>query len=146
MIREQKIRMTLMRQMTGSCLCGQVRYSAEVEPMFTAVCHCRNCQKQAGTAFTIVVAIPKTALKVTGRTKTFNDTGGSGNPVYRHFCPECGSPIASDVAVMPDITFIKAGTLDDTQWLAPTMELFCASAQPWVGLSGEMRRFAGMPT
>jgi hypothetical protein len=132
--------------MTGSCLCGQVRYSADAEPIFTAVCHCRNCQKQAGTAFTVVVAIPKAALTVTGRTKTFHDTGGSGNPVYRHFCPECGSPIVSDVAVMPDIRFIKAGTLDDTQWLSPSMELFCASAQPWVGLAGEMQRFPGMPS
>src|SRR6201999_845749 len=108
---------TPMRKMTGSCLCGQVHYSAEAEPMFTAVCHCRNCQKQAGTAFTIVVAVPRTAFTVTGRMKTFHDTGDSGQPVERHFCPECGSPIFSDVAVMPGVAFIKAGTLDDTTWL-----------------------------
>jgi hypothetical protein len=134
-----------MRKMTGGCLCGQVRYSAEAEPILTAVCHCRNCQKQAGTAFTVVVAVPKSALMVTGTIKTFHDTGDSGKPVERRFCPECGSPIISEVAVMPDIAFIKAGTLDDTRWLSPTMELFCASAQPWVGLAGEMQRFPGMP-
>jgi hypothetical protein len=46
---------------------------------------------------------------------------------------------------MPDVTFIKAGTLDDTSWLAPSMEVYCDSAQPWVGLSGEMKRFPKMP-
>jgi hypothetical protein len=135
-----------MRKMTGGCLCGDVRYSAEAEPIFTAVCHCRNCQKQAGTAFSVVVAIPRSALTVTGGTKTFHDTGASGQPVARRFCPACGSPIVSEVASMPDITFIKAGTLDDTQWLSPTMEVFCGSAHPWVKLSGEMQRFAGMPS
>jgi hypothetical protein len=46
---------------------------------------------------------------------------------------------------MPDIAFLKAGTLDDTEWLAPTMEVYCSSAQRWVGLAGEMQRFPQMP-
>jgi hypothetical protein len=39
-----------VRKMSGGCLCGQVRYSASADPAMVAVCHCRNCQKQAGTA------------------------------------------------------------------------------------------------
>ena len=35
----------------GGCLCGKVRYSADAEPTFVGVCHCKNCQKQAGTSF-----------------------------------------------------------------------------------------------
>ena len=35
----------------GGCLCGKVRYSADAEPTFVAVCHCKNCQKGTGTAF-----------------------------------------------------------------------------------------------
>jgi len=42
-----------MREMTGGCLCGQVRYSANADPAFIGVCHCKNCQKQTGTAFSI---------------------------------------------------------------------------------------------
>ena len=33
---------------------------------------------------------------------------------------------------MPALEFIKAGTLDDTSWLAPTMELWCETAQAWL--------------
>ena len=51
---------------------------------------------------------------MTGPIKTFEDTGDSGKPVHRRFCPECGSPIISEVEVMPGLAFIKAGTLDDT--------------------------------
>jgi hypothetical protein len=45
-------------KLEGGCLCGKVRYSAEAEPAFVGVCHCKNCQKGTGTAFAIVVALP----------------------------------------------------------------------------------------
>ncbi len=134
-----------MQKMSGGCLCGQVRYSATAEPALVAVCHCKNCQKQTGTTFSLVVGIPKSALSLHGNIKTFNDKGDSGQPVLRNFCPDCGSPIMSDVAVMPELTFLKAGTLDDTTWLRPTMQIYCDSAEPWVRLGGEMQSFPKMP-
>ena len=45
----------------GGCLCGKVRYSADAEPAFVGVCHCKNCQKGTGTAFSVVVGIPSQA-------------------------------------------------------------------------------------
>ena len=51
-----------MREMTGGCLCGQVRYSANADPAIVAVCHCKNCQKQTGTAFSVLVGVPKSAI------------------------------------------------------------------------------------
>jgi hypothetical protein len=71
--------------------------------------------------------------------------GESGQSVRRNFCPECGSPITSDVAVMPDLTFIKAGTLDDTSWLDPKMHVYCDSAQHWVPIPESSQKFAKMP-
>ncbi len=45
----------------------------------------------------VLVGIPKSALSIQGRLKTFHDTGESGQPVERNFCPECGSPIFSNL-------------------------------------------------
>ena len=39
-----------MPEMTGGCLCGQARYSANADPVFVGVCHCKNCQKQTGAS------------------------------------------------------------------------------------------------
>src|SRR5437868_9864366 len=82
-----------MAGFSGGCLCGKVRYSSNADPVMTAVCHCRNCQKQAGTAFSIIVGIPRANLSVTGALKDFVDKGDSGLPVHRNFCPDCGSPV-----------------------------------------------------
>jgi hypothetical protein len=46
---------------------------------------------------------------------------------------------------MPDLVFIKAGTLDDTSTLAPTMEIFCSSAQPWTTRAVQTQKFARAP-
>jgi hypothetical protein len=134
-----------MTQIVGGCLCGKVRYSADAEPAFVGVCHCRNCQKTTGSAFGIVVGVPQTALSVQGSLTTFQDKGDSGKAMYRPFCPVCGSTIMDEAEAMPGVSMIQAGTLDDPSWVKPTMEIYCDSAQGWVQLGGEMKRFAKMP-
>jgi hypothetical protein len=98
-------------QMSGRCLCGQVTYTADTELVFTSVCHCKVFQRQAGTAFATLIPVPKDAMTVTGEMKTYTETGGSGQPAYRRFCPECGSPILLEVAIMPDKMVITSGRL-----------------------------------
>jgi hypothetical protein len=134
-----------MREINGGCLCGQVRYSAKADPAFVGVCHCKNCQKQTGTAFSVLVGVPKSALSIDGKITTFHDTGSSGQSVERNFCPECGSPIFTAAAAIPDITFIKAGTIDDTSWLDPTVHIYCDSKEAWAPIPEGTQRFAKMP-
>ncbi|HEX4113745.1 MAG TPA: GFA family protein, partial [Stellaceae bacterium] len=37
----------------GGCACGAVRYRLESAPMFVHCCHCRDCQRQTGSAFAL---------------------------------------------------------------------------------------------
>ncbi len=135
-----------MSKIAGGCLCGSIRYSSEAEPALTAVCHCRHCQKQTGTSFSILVAVPKGSLKMEGESlAAFEDVGDSGLPVVRHFCRNCGSPILSDVKAVPDLDFIKAGTLHDPSWLEPQMHIWCSHTQPWVNILGDVQKFEKNP-
>lgn len=129
----------------GGCLCGQVRYSADAEPAFVGLCHCTDCQTFTGSAFATVIGIPSAALAVTGTLKTFTKQGDSGKSIHRHFCPECGCGIMDDADVMPGMTMLSAGTLDDRSEIRPAVQIYCDSAQPWVELGGEMQSFPGMP-
>ncbi len=134
-----------MPQIAGGCLCGKVRYSASGDPAFVGVCHCKDCQKFTGSAFATIVGVPKSALSIQGRLSTFSKAGDSGKAIERKFCPECGSSVIDEVAAMPDIAMLGTGTLDDSSWVKPAMQIYCDSAQPWVHLQGEMKSFPKMP-
>lgn len=135
-----------MPHIEGGCLCGRVHYVADAEPAFVGVCHCTDCQKFTGSAFSTVIALPAAALKVKGALKTFTKPGDSGKSIHRRFCPECGSPIVDEAEAMPGMVMINAGTLTDRSWVKPHSEIYCDSAQPWVQLGGGLQRFAKLPT
>jgi hypothetical protein len=134
-----------MQKMTGGCLCGRIRYSAEAESITTALCHCNMCQRQTGAAFSVSVGVPRAALNIVGHFKTFEGIGGSGKPIRAHFCGDCGSPIFNEVELFADVAWIKAGTLDDRSQLHPTLELWCETAQPWSRQPTQMQSFERMP-
>jgi hypothetical protein len=43
----------------GGCFCGAVRYRMTCPPMFVHCCHCRDCQKQTGSAFEVHDSMPR---------------------------------------------------------------------------------------
>lgn len=121
---------------TGHCLCGAVRYEISGAPAMTGICHCRNCQRQAGSAFSTLAAVARTEFSLTaGEPKRYLDEDtDSGNPVERFFCGNCGSPIYSAIGAQPDMLFLKTGTLDDTSAFTPQFHAWCVSKQDWVTL------------
>ena len=125
-----------MATLEGGCLCRAVRYNVAAEPVMQAVCHCKNCQRQAGSGWSMIMGVPAAALSVIGEVKTFEDHGESGGAVLRQFCPNCGSPLFSRVSAAPDLVFIKAGTLDDTSAFTPQMQFWTDSKQHWVEIAG----------
>ena len=135
-----------MANITGGCLSGRVRYTVTGEPAFSGLCHCRNCQRYTGSAFEALIAFPAASVSVQGELKTYDDTGDSGQPVHRHFCPNCGSGVVNEVDVLPGVMIVLAGTLDDPAAFKPAMDVYWSSAQPWVHASVERKRFPKMPT
>jgi hypothetical protein len=134
-----------MPNIKGGCLCGAVRYSASGEPAVTTICQCRDCQRQSGSAFLEIVAVPKQAFSIQGTLETFTYSGDSGRKLHRKFCPRCGSAVFIEADVFPEMAMVLGGTLDDTGWLNPTMAFFRDSAQPWLTISHEMQNFPKMP-
>lgn len=135
-----------MAKITGGCLCGAVRYSAEGDLAAAGVCHCRDCQKFTGSAFATLLMVPKTTLAIEGPVKTHTGIGGSGLPILRHFCSECGSSLAEEPGTRPGMVILNVGTFDEPKAVRPAREIFGDDALPWVQVTGDMVRFAKRPT
>ena len=121
---------------TGQCLCGSIKYEIGSEPTVTGICHCKNCQRQAGSAFSTLAAVPGSDFRFTsGEPKLYQDSDtSSGNTVERYFCGNCGSPIYSVIPSQPDTLYLKTGTLDNTSSFIPQFHVWCDTKQSWVQL------------
>jgi hypothetical protein len=114
----------------GGCQCGGVRYRFEGEPLELTVCHCRECQRQSGSAFGMSLSIPASAFELlSGNLKFFEVVCDSGRIKTCAFCPTCGTRIyhRTDAGIS-----VKAGTLDDTSFLRPSSHYWTKRKQPWV--------------
>ncbi|MBC09561.1 MAG: aldehyde-activating protein [Gammaproteobacteria bacterium] len=118
---------------SGGCLCGAIRYEIPETSLMEAICHCKNCQKQAGSAFSTLAGIKKSDFKLTGEPKVYVDTDtDSGASVERFFCGACGSPIYSALPSQPNVIYLKTGTLDDTSEFKPSIHVWASTRQNWV--------------
>lgn len=115
-------------QISGSCLCGENRYTVEGSFERFYLCHCAHCRKDTGSAH---------AANLFSSTARLTWLSGQGAittyklPETRHarsFCAICGSalPLADDGMLV-----VPAGSLDTEIAIAPDGNIFTASRASW---------------
>jgi len=121
----------------GGCTCGAVRYRMTSAPLFVHCCHCRWCQRETGSAFAINALIEADHVEVLVGEPRLVDTpseSGKGQKIFR--CPQCWVALWSNyaTAVGDAIRFVRVGTLDDPDGIAPSIHIFTQSKVPWLTL------------
>lgn len=129
---------------SGGCLCGQFRFTATGEPDVVGLCHCKDCQRQTTSAFSIIAVFDQAAVATKGRLSSFTTIGEHGRPVRRSFCPDCGAGVISEADFFPGKSLLKCGSFDEVGWVKPAVSLYRDRAQPWQTLPETPLAFAGM--
>ena len=109
-----------MDQVTGGCLCGDVRITASGAPYRVGLCHCLHCRKHHGALFYAAAIFPQDAVTVEGETRDYRG---------RHFCPRCGSSVFAHVA---DEIEVHLGALDAPDQYMPTYENWTIRREAWL--------------
>jgi hypothetical protein len=123
----------------GGCLCGAVRYESAGEPLYSLLCHCRDCQHQSGGGYIAAMRVPAAGFRIIkGAPKLYVSTSDAGNEVTRAFCGECGCPLFIRVSARPDIVGLRVGSLDDPSEFRPEAHIFVKSAPPWHNVSPDL--------
>jgi hypothetical protein len=129
-------------QLPGGCACGAVRYCLTSAPMFVHCCHCRDCQRQTGSAFVINALIEADRVTLlSGRPESVPVPTDSGRPHLVHRCPSCRTALWSDYGNRRVMLFVRVGTLDDPSALPPDVHIYTRSKLPWVGLPTNVPAF-----
>ena len=109
-----------MDDVTGGCLCGQVRLTARGKPYRVGLCHCLNCRKHHGALFNASAIFPAGTVTIEGETADYRG---------RHFCPRCGSSV---FGVSGDEIEVALGALDAPDQFTPTYELWTVRRESWL--------------
>ena len=121
-----------MSKVVGGCLCGKIRYTSTAEPVMTAVCHCKNCQKASGAGGSVNAMIKSADFKLLqGKPKRYTAVADSGRTLHRHFCGDCGSPIYSQREQTPENMVVRAGTFDNAGDMKISHNIWTKSKRPW---------------
>lgn len=119
---------------TGQCRCGAVRYGIAVDVLPRSyACHCHQCQRWSGSAFSQQVLVAEAALSVTGPLVDYKRTT-EDRTTHQRMCADCHARIYNTNTRRPGIAVVRAGTLDRSEELACVMHIFTATKQHWVVL------------
>ncbi|MCK7593463.1 GFA family protein [Pseudomarimonas salicorniae] len=109
-----------MQQVTGGCLCGQLRITAQGPPYRVGLCHCLDCRKHHGALFHASAVYPQQTVRIEGEVREYRG---------RCFCPHCGSSVFSRSG---DEIDVHLGTLDQPGHFTPSYELWTLRREPWL--------------
>jgi len=125
----------------GTCACQSVRYRLQAGPMFVHCCHCLNCQRQTGSAFVINLLIEQAHVRLLQGEPVGVDVLRDGGRTQRVFrCPRCQVALWSHYT-LPDLAFVRAGTLENPSSVAPDVHIYTRSKLPWVTLPPSVPAF-----
>jgi hypothetical protein len=103
--------------------------------MFVHCCHCRDCQRQTGSAFVLNALIETARVERRGPEPVRSEMPtDSGRPHGIYRCPTCGTAVWSEYGGLEALRFVRVGTLDDPSALAPDVHIYTRTKQPWVAL------------
>ncbi|MDO7842793.1 GFA family protein [Sphingomonas sp. CA1-15] len=122
-----------------------MRYTLALDALPSAyACHCHQCQRWSGSAFSLQALVPEAALSVSGPVAVYEKTTEDRVSTQR-VCGECHSRIYNTNTRRPGVAVIRAGTLDDSEALECVAHIFTATKQRWVLLPEGVPAYAAAP-
>lgn len=117
---------------TGGCRCGACRYELALDALPPGyACHCHQCQRWSGSAFSVQAPVAEDKLTMTGPVIIYERTTEDRTSTQR-ICGECHSRLYNTNTRRPGIAVIRAGTLDRSEELECRAHIYTNYKQGWV--------------
>lgn len=129
-------------QIDGTCYCGLISFTAQIDPSRVMVCHCADCQVLSGSPFRAIVAAPIDTFVLRGKPKSYVKVAESGNRRAQVFCPECATPLFATAPENATSVIIRLGCVKQRAELKPAVQIWQRSSQPWLT---ELHHIPGSP-
>ncbi len=118
------------KTLTGSCLCGAVRYTVQGEPQRAFHCHCSRCRKATGTGHASNLFLKGSLTWDAGESLVKHYKVPEAERFTNAFCSECGGRVPR-VATPADMVMIPMGSLNVEPGMTPQARIFAGSRAAW---------------
>ena len=125
---------------TGGCYCGAVRYESTGKPLIFAYCHCPDCRKFSGSAFSAVLAVEAGGFRVVDGEANLVPFPTSPGKI-RYFCKTCGCHLFARAEQRPGMVILRAGTLDDDPQVKPQCHVWAGAKAPWDNICDDLTQY-----
>lgn len=115
----------------GSCHCGKVCFELKDNPKLTVNCHCDDCKKRNGSAFSTYLGVAEKDLLIT-KGESYLKKYEVENSGEKYFCSECGSPIYNKNYRISGLYIVSHGALSQPDKYTPSFNVFCSTKLEWV--------------
>ena len=131
--------------LSGSCMCGAVRYEAFGDPLGVGYCHCRSCRHHTGAPVVAYVGFTADQVRFSGRERSiYSSSPGVG----RAFCGQCGSSLTWEGyarSAGSEIIEFHISSLDEPERFVPHEHTRCADRIAWFDVADTLPRYVDMP-
>lgn len=134
-----------MIERTATCHCGALTVACRGEPRKVSLCHCEQCQRRTGSAFSVAVFYERDQVETRGETTSYARSSASGFAVDFRFCPACGTNLLWYPARMPALVGVALGGFADRDFAMPEQAVWAAEGHRWISLPDHVPRFDGNP-
>ena len=122
----------------GGCNCSAVRYTLALGALpLTYACHCHQCQRWSGSAFSQQALVPESAVTARGPIVVYEKVTKDRTSIQR-VCRICHSRIYNTNTRSPGIAVIRAGTLDRSEELDCVAHIYTDYKQRWVDIPADV--------
>jgi hypothetical protein len=121
----------------AACSCGQLRLTAEGDPVRISMCHCLACQRRTGSAFGMQARWPADRVQIVGSYTEYTRTSDFGEERTFRFCPDCGATVFWTTTGWSGIA-VPIGAFADPSFPQPTVSVWESRKYPWLPLPAGM--------
>ena len=118
----------------AACSSGQLRLTAQGDPVRISMCHCLACQRRTGSAFGMQARFPRDRVRVDGRSTKYVRVSDRGDERRFRFCPDCGATVLYTTASQPDLIAVPVGAFADPSFPPPRVSVYESRRHPWVSV------------
>ncbi len=116
--------------LTASCLCGAIKIEVQSQPLWSAHCHCRMCQKAHGAAFVTWIGVAKEKFSIVQGEAALIWYASSTQGKRAH-CTNCGTPMLFWAERWSDEMHIARSLFDQSISLPVNTHAFYDSHVDW---------------